>query len=865
MGVCQLRLRGAFAPILCLALATAMIGSPLAKVGAADFVPTTTRVNVSSSGVQANGDSEVAAISADGRYVAFTSPANNLAGVGNPSGDAYVKDTQTGAIECVNVSSEEVHGNGPCYSEVAISADGRFVAFASVSSNLVEADSDDSMDIYVRDRVAGTTELVSKSSTGVKGNDGSSKAAISADGRFVVFESGATNLVPGEPEILLNVFVHDRQTGATEQVDVSSAEVPGNSHSYSNSISADGRFVTFSSSADNLVADDTNGAGDIFVRDLQEGSTERVSLSSTGEQADGDSGYASISGDGRYVGFSSFAENLVEGDTNGNVDVFVRDLQEGTTERVSLSSAGEEHNGDSAYIPVLSADGRYVAFQSNGSNLVPEDSDADHDIFVRDRETSETVWISVPTDPSGTSGNEWETAISADGSRVVFISSGSDIVPGDTNGTSDVFLREWFGTTVNEAPVAVADAYSTPEDTALVIAAEGVLANDTDAEDDTLTAIKVTDPAHGTVSLGADGSFTYTPVADYNGPDSFTYKANDATTDSNVATVTLTVTPVEDLPPVIPIAGANRFTTAVAASVEAYPDGLDDTGARTVVIATGRNWPDALGGSSLAGVLDGPILLVDTNAVPAEVTAEITRLDADKAIILGGIAAVSDAVEAALKTQLGATDVDRIAGANRYETADKIASAVIDLAGAGFEGTAFVATGAKFPDALGAAPLAAANAWPLYLANPSSGLSAATKAAMDGVDTVLVLGGEAVVPADVETYLNTTYGDANVTRLFGADRYETAVKVAAYGVDHAGLGWNRVAIATGVNFPDALAGGVLQGRVGSVMLLTKPDALNAYTSAALAAHEADISTVTFFGGLGALPQVVRDQVATALE
>ncbi|MDP2233554.1 MAG: cell wall-binding repeat-containing protein, partial [Actinomycetota bacterium] len=418
---------------------------------------------------------------------------------------------------------------------------------------------------------------------------------------------------------------------------------------------------------------------------------------------------------------------------------------------------------------------------------------------------------------------------------------------------------------VNAPPVAVVDSYSTAEDTPLSIAAPGVLGNDTDAEDDALTAVKLTDPAHGDLTLSSTGSFAYTPDADYNGTDSFTYKANDTAADSNVATVTITVTPVEDLPPIIKIEGDNRFETAVAASLEAYPDGLDDAGARTVVIATGRNWPDALGGSSLAGALDGPILLVDTNSVPAEVSAEIARLKADKAIILGGTAAVGTPVETALKLQLGTADVTRIAGAGRYETADKIAAKVIELAGASFDGTAFVATGAKFPDALGAAPLAAANAWPLYLANPTTGLSSATKSAMDGVDTVLVLGGTAVVSPAAETYLNTTYGDANVTRLAGADRYETAVKVATWGVDHAGLGWNRVAIATGTNFPDALAGGVLQGRVGSVMLLTKSDALNTYTSAALSTHKADIATVTFFGGLGALPQVVRDQVSGALE
>ena len=423
-------------------------------------------------------------------------------------------------------------------------------------------------------------------------------------------------------------------------------------------------------------------------------------------------------------------------------------------------------------------------------------------------------------------------------------------------------------TSVNDAPEAVADSYTTAEDTVLTKAAPGVLANDDDVDGDAITAVKVSGPAHGTLTLSATGSFTYTPSADYNGTDSFTYRANDGTTNSGTVTVTLKVTPVDDeepLPPVIPVAGNDRFETAVEASKEAYPDGLDSAGERTVVIATGRNWPDALGGSSLAGALDGPILLVDTDSVPGEVTAEIKRLDADKAIILGGTAAVGAPVETALKSQLGQADVTRIAGTNRYDTANRVAKRVISEAGAGYDGTAFVATGDKFPDALGAAPIAAANAWPLYLASPSSGLSAATKSAMAGVEKVVVLGGTAVVSADVESYLKTEYGAGDVTRLAGSDRYETAVKVATYGVQNAGLGWNRVAIATGLNFPDALAGGVLQGKVGSVMLLTKPEALNGYTKAALTAHRDEITTVTYFGGVGALPQVVRDQVEDALD
>lgn len=413
----------------------------------------------------------------------------------------------------------------------------------------------------------------------------------------------------------------------------------------------------------------------------------------------------------------------------------------------------------------------------------------------------------------------------------------------------------------DRAPVAVGDAYGTQQDAPLVVPAPGVLANDTDADGDPITAIKVSDPANGTVGLSATGGFLYTPAQGFVGVDTFTYRAYDGDAYSKTVTVSINV---EDTL-VVQIEGSDRYTTAVEASVRAYPTGLAPAGARTVVIATGENWPDALGGSSLAGALDGPVLLTRAGSLPVAVTDEIGRLGATRAIILGGTAAVSGDVEAALKTLLGNTAVERTAGSNRYATADAVAARVIDLAGAEYDGNAFVATGGDFPDALAAAPLAAANAWPLYLADPASGLSSGTNGAMAGVDTVLLLGGTAVVSESVETALETTYGADDVTRLSGADRYETAVKVATYGVDHAGLSWNRVAIATGVNFPDALAGGVLQGRVGSVMLLTKPDELNGYTRSALTVHQAGITTVTFFGGTGALPQVVRDEVAAALE
>lgn len=313
------------------------------------------------------------------------------------------------------------------------------------------------------------------------------------------------------------------------------------------------------------------------------------------------------------------------------------------------------------------------------------------------------------------------------------------------------------------------------------------------------------------------------------------------------------------------VAGTGRIQTAVKASQEAFPDGLDPAGARTVVIATAMNWPDALGGTALAGVLDGPILLTSPNALPADVTAEITRLGATKAIILGGTGAVSTSVQTALGTQLGSGNVERIDGLTRYLTADKIAARVISEVGDGWDGTMFVATGGNFPDALAVAPIAAAKGCPLVLAHPTLGLSTGTKDVMADASDIYILGGVGAVSAAVETGLNTTFGDANVTRLSGSDRYATAVAIAQFGVDECGLGWNKVAITTGQDFPDALAGGVLQGKDGSVMLLTPSASLAPAVTTVLTANKDVISEVRFLGGTGAVSTAVRNQIALLLQ
>jgi Tol biopolymer transport system component len=407
----------------------------------------TVRVSVGPGGSQGNGVSGQAMISDDGRFVAFESVATNLvAGDTNGVSDAFVRDRVTGATDLVSVGLGGAPGNH--LSELpTISGDGRFVAFASLASNLVAGDANNRFDVFVRDRVAGVTELVSVDSAGVQSNDDSFLASISADGRYVAFVSSAGDLVAGDTNGAFDVFVHDRVTGATERASVASNGAQADFDSDSCAISADGRFVVFSSSATNLVPGDMNDEYDVFLRDRQNGITECISVDAAGLPGNAFSADASISGDARFVVFPSNASDLVPGDTNGSRDTFLRDRQAGTTERVSLGSGGAEgdHGGDAG---TVSSDGRYVAFASFSTNLVAGDTNGLSDVFVRDRVGGATVRVSV--DSLGGQANQrstlrWFGAMSPDGRSVAFQSYGSNLVPGDTNGTADVFVHDALG------------------------------------------------------------------------------------------------------------------------------------------------------------------------------------------------------------------------------------------------------------------------------------------------------------------------------------------------------------------------------------------------------------------------------------
>jgi Tol biopolymer transport system component len=404
----------------------------------------TERVSVGSTGQQGNqysGYGYPGSVSANGRFVAFGSYANNLVEADtNEADDVFVRDRLTGITVRVSMGSSGEQGNHSSFvqSAHAMSADGSLVVFYSEATNLVAGDTNGHGDVFVRNWLEGWTQRVSVSGTGEQANASSGNSSVSADGRFVAFGSGATNLVPGDTNNIGDLFVRDLSAGTTERVSVSSSGAQIQTWGPQEpSLSGDGRFVVFSCSDSGLVPGDTNGKCDVFVHDRSTGITERVSVSSSSEQGNGDSYWPSISGDGRYVAFASNAGNLVgAGQQHQFQDIFVRDRLAHSTNRVTYDPSG------GAGRPAVSLDGRFVAFYSGQRSLVPGDTNEKRDVFIYKQSSGRIEIVSVSS--AGAPGN-WHSerpAISADGRFVVFTSEASNLVPGDTNGKCDVFMRD---------------------------------------------------------------------------------------------------------------------------------------------------------------------------------------------------------------------------------------------------------------------------------------------------------------------------------------------------------------------------------------------------------------------------------------
>jgi hypothetical protein len=362
------------------------------------------------------------------------------------------------ATQRISIASDGAEANGGSLEEApALSADARFIAFSSDGDNLSEGDRGSDRDVFVRDRRTGITERISVSRDGAEAEGHSSGPAISGDGQIIVFTSGAPNLVSGDTNAATDVFLRDRVTGSTERVSVASNGDQANGGSYGAAVSDDGRFVAFVSLASDLVPGDTNAVADVFVHDRQTRAITRMSRSSAGAQGNAESGpKPGISADGRYVAFTSAADNLVEGDSNAVPDVFVHDRVTGETVRASVANDGAQADAGSRGIPAMSADGRLVAFVSRASNLVPGDTNSLDDVFVRDLRSGKTERVSVRSDGTQAmlEGARDAPAISADGRYVAFVTRSADLVQGDTNGTEDIFVHDRETGATHRASVA---------------------------------------------------------------------------------------------------------------------------------------------------------------------------------------------------------------------------------------------------------------------------------------------------------------------------------------------------------------------------------------------------------------------------
>lgn len=447
------RIRGTTAAAVVLALVgqAVVVGAVGVAGGAVALPPGNSLVSVDSDEVQGNGDSGMFGgnvdISGDGRFVTFTSSASNLVpNDTNGSSDVFVRDLETGTTELVSISTGGGVGSGTSNGST-ISATGRFVVFNSNAANLVAGDTNGTMDVFVRDRQLGTTELVSLSTAGSLGSNLSAWGTATPDGRFVAYHSYATNLVAGDTNGVTDIFVRDRQLGTTERVSVSTAGAQALGGSQMARISADGSLVFFESDAPNLVADDTNGWRDVFVHDRGTSETTRVSLSETDGQLTTCCGATgpTITPDGRYVSFGSNSSDVVAGASG--YQVYLRDRLLGTTELISANDAGVP--GSSGSFPSLmrglSDDARFVTFSSLASNLAPGDTNSASDVFVRDRVDGTTEHVSVATDGSFPNAPVGNQVISGDGSVVAFDSAATNLVADDANGAHDVFVRGLAG------------------------------------------------------------------------------------------------------------------------------------------------------------------------------------------------------------------------------------------------------------------------------------------------------------------------------------------------------------------------------------------------------------------------------------
>lgn len=480
--------------------------------------------SVDSAELPADWHSYIPVTNDNGRFVAFWSGASNLvADDTNTSYDVFLRDASTGTTERVTVNDAGVEAN-TLGTEIAnlyppsISIDGRYIVFDTIADNLSALDTGTFSDIYLRDRLEGTTTAVTACSSIGTGN--SFNPSISPDGQHIVFTSEAADPWPGcdavndlngVSDIYLKTVLSPFYLRASEPALGGDADGP----SFEPSISDDGQWVAFTSGATNLIASDTNGRDDVYLKDVINGAVVRVSVDSLGaETIGGKSTSPSINADGTVIAFASKATNLTVGytDPNDDYDVFVRDIVAGTTTRVSVDSAGNPGNGVSGQ-PKISKDGRFVVFASLATNLVPKDTNNKADIFIHDLATATTSRLSVDGSLNQANGHSGVPALSGNGQYVVFASEASNLASGDSNGWIDILrLSRTDLTTVELGSVSTAV----------------VTANDFDVENDPISITGNSGAQEGTVTDTGGGIYSYTSTTSgFVGIDTFTYSISD--------------------------------------------------------------------------------------------------------------------------------------------------------------------------------------------------------------------------------------------------------------------------------------------------------------------------------------------------
>ncbi|MFI5364832.1 MAG: TolB family protein [Candidatus Binatia bacterium] len=587
-------------------------------------------ISVDIHAVAGNAPSNTVAVNADGTFVAFYSDADDLVtGDRNGFRDVFVRNRQTHTTELVSVNDAGIQANADSHAlgdAPAINGDGEVVAFYSDATNLVAGDANGQTDVFVRLRGPGKTQIVSLAADGSQGNGPSLSPSISADARYVAFQSLASNLVSDDTNQVADIFVRDLVANATERV---CDQIQGNNYSYGPSISADGNFVAFTSAATNLVPHDTNHHLDVFVCNRQTGAIDIVSISTGGVQGNGDSILPAISADGRFVAFKSVASNLVPNDNNGVADVFVRDRLMGTTERVSVNTRGGDSDGAS-FPPSIDYAGRFVAFGSEADNLVPHDANDFSDVFVRDRQIGFT--LEVDLNDQGQQANngtlDVPPSVSGDGKAIGFISLASNLVNNDFNGVSDVYITSnpfFCESGICPTDLVCSNGMCQPENfptaTPTATATQTPAASATTAETPSVTpAPSETPTASSTASATATEIATATATAMVVATDTPTETVEPTATETPAAGATSTETGTATASET-PTANTTTTTTATTTATETPAGSATPTGS---AVATTSPTETATPSASATATETASATATETSTATASATASET-------------------------------------------------------------------------------------------------------------------------------------------------------------------------------------------------------------------------------------------------